>query len=314
MAQAFVFPGQGSQLVGMGKELATAFRSAREVFDEVDDALDQSLSKLIFDGPDDQLMLTQNTQPALMAVSMAVARVLKYEGGIDVGEHGAFVAGHSLGEYSALAAVGVFSLTDAARLLKVRGEAMQEAVPVGKGAMAAIFGLSPNDAIAIAKEAANGDVCDFANDNAPSQIVVSGCKAAVERAIELARNLGAKRTVILPVSAPFHCALMSPAADIMGSALAGVSMRDPSVPVVANISAQSVVDAVTARRLLVEQVTGRVRWRESIVYMKEAGVTTFTELGAGKVLSGLIRRIDSELITKSVATPWEVEAYLKAKF
>ena len=310
MTRAFVFPGQGSQAVGMGKELADAFPAAADVFQEVDEALGQDLSKLMFEGPEDELTLTENAQPALMAVSVAVMRVLKAEGGFELADNAKFVAGHSLGEYSALAAAGVFSLADTARLLKTRGRAMQEAVPVGEGAMAALMGLTPEDAVAVAAEAAGDGVCDFANDNAPGQVVVSGSKAAVERAVELAKEKGAKRAVLLPVSAPFHCALMAPAADVMASALADVLMNDPVVPVVANVTAEPVSDASTERRLLVEQVTGRVRWRECVMAMKDAGVTELVEVGAGKVLSGLARRIDRELSATPIGAPADVEAFL----
>ncbi len=310
MTRAFVFPGQGSQAVGMGKELADAFPAAREVYQEIDDALDQDLSGLMFNGPEDELTLTENAQPALMAVSMAVMRVLSSEGGFKLSTGASHVAGHSLGEYSALAAAGVFSLADTARLLKTRGRAMQEAVPVGEGAMAALMGLTPEDAIAVASEAAGDGVCDFANDNAPGQVVVSGSKAAVERAVEMAKEKGAKRALLLPVSAPFHCAMMAPAADVMAQALAGVNMVAPVVPVVANVTAAPVNDAAVARKLLVEQVTGRVRWRECVLAMKDAGVTELVEVGAGKVLAGLTRRIDRELSSTSIGTPADVEAFI----
>jgi [acyl-carrier-protein] S-malonyltransferase len=310
MTRAFVFPGQGSQAVGMGKDLADTFSVARELFQEVDDALDQGLSGLMFEGPEDELTLTENAQPALMAVSLAVMRVLSSEGGFELSGNASHAAGHSLGEYSALAAVGVFSLADTARLLKIRGRAMQQAVPVGEGAMAALMGITPEDAIAIASEAAGDGVCDFANDNAAGQVVVSGSKASVERAIELAKEKGAKRALLLPVSAPFHCALMAPAADVMAKALAEVTMNDPAVPVVANVTAAPVRDATEARQLLVEQVTGRVRWRECVLAMKDAGVTTLVEVGAGKVLSGLARRIDRDLSATSIGTPADVESFL----
>ena len=311
MTRAFVFPGQGSQAVGMGKELADAFSEAREVFDEIDEALGQNLSGLMFDGPEDELMFTENAQPALMAVSMAVIRVLRAEGGFCLAGNASHIAGHSLGEYSALAAAGVFSLADVARLLKTRGRAMQEAVPVGGGAMAALIGLSPKDAIAIATEAARDGVCDFANDNAPGQVVVSGSKVAVERAVDLAKDKGARRALLLPVSAPFHCALMAPAADVMAQALAGVTMTDPCVPVVANVIAKPVSDAVRARELLVEQVTGLGRWRECVLTMKDAGVTEQVEVGAGKVLSGLARRIDGALLVSNLGGPKDVAAFLE---
>jgi len=309
MTRAIVFPGQGSQSVGMGKELAEAFPAARAVFDEVDEALGQKLSHIMFDGPDDELVLTENTQPALLAASMAVLRVLEAEKGFDLAAQAAYVAGHSLGEYSALCAAGTFSLADAARLVKTRGKAMQVAVPVGEGAMAALLGLEAADAEAIVAEAAGGEVCDFANDNASGQVVVSGATAAVERAIEIAKGRGAKRAVLLPVSAPFHCALMQPAADVMAEALAAVTMNDPTVPLVANVTASAITSADEARKLLVEQVCGRVRWRESVLYMKDNGVGNLLELGHGKVLSGMTRRIDRDLSSANVGTPDEIEAF-----
>lgn len=312
MGLAFVFPGQGSQEVGMGKGLAEAFAPAREVFEEVDDALGQKLSRLMFEGPDDALRLTENAQPALMAVSMAVVRVLAVEGGFDIADRADYVAGHSLGEYSALAAAGAFSLGDAARLLKTRGQAMQKAVPVGEGAMAALLGLDLDDVRAIAEEATQGEVCQAANDNAPGQVVVSGHAAAVERAVELAKAKGAKRAVLLPVSAPFHCALMAPAAEVMAEALAATTIDSPSVPLVANVTAESVADPDTIRRLLVEQVTGAVRWRESVLYMKGKGVDTLVEAGAGNVLSGLARRIDRDLTGRAINAPADVEDFLNA--
>jgi len=310
MTRAFVFPGQGSQAVGMGKDLAEAFPIAREVFEEVDDALSQKLSGLMFDGPADALTLTENAQPALMAVSMAVVRVLEKEGNFALSDHCSFVAGHSLGEYSALAAVGAFSLADTARLLKTRGQAMQAAVPVGEGAMAACLGLSLEDAQAVAAEAAQGDVCTAANDNAPGQVVLSGAKAAIDRAIDLAKEKGAKRSVLLPVSAPFHCALMQPAADAMAEALAGTKVQEPQSPVVANVCAEQVTDPEDIRRLLVEQVCGAVRWRESVLYLKDQGVAQLVELGAGKVLSGLARRIDRSLTGVAVNGPADIESFL----
>ncbi|MEX2296623.1 MAG: ACP S-malonyltransferase [Dongiaceae bacterium] len=318
MARAFLFPGQGSQAVGMGKSLAETFPAAREVFEEIDDALDQRLSRLMFEGEDSDLRLTENAQPALMAVSMAVLRVLEREGGLDLREKIACVAGHSLGEYSALAAAGAFSLGDAARLLRRRGSAMQRAVPVGKGAMAALLGLELDVVQAIAAEAASSapeeigpQICDTANDNAPGQVVVSGHRAAVERAIELASARGAKRSVMLPVSAPFHCALMQPAADEMAEALVAVPLYQPLVPLMANVTAAPVSDPDTIRDLLVEQVTGMVRWRESVLAMKAAGVEQMFELGAGKVLSGLVRRIDRDLAAQAVGEPADIEAALK---
>jgi [acyl-carrier-protein] S-malonyltransferase len=319
MTRAFVFPGQGSQAVGMGRALAEAFPAARHVFEEVDEALKQKLTRLMFEGPDSDLTLTENAQPALMAVSLAVVRVLEAEGGARLADKGSFVAGHSLGEYSALAAAGTLQLADAARLLKRRGQAMQRAVPVGVGAMAALLGLDLEAAVEVAKAAAKApegvpggdEVCAAANDNAPGQVVVSGHKAAVERAIALAGERGARRSVLLPVSAPFHCALMQPAADEMAEALAGVALAAPALPLVANVTAAQVSDAETIRSLLVRQVTGMVRWRESVLYMKANGVESLVELGAGKVLAGLVRRIDRDLAASSAGTPEEVEALLK---
>lgn len=310
MTRAFVFPGQGSQAVGMGKELAEAYPLAREVFQEVDEALSQKLSTLMFEGPEGDLTLTENAQPALMAVSLAVTRVLEQQGGFTLTDKCALVAGHSLGEYSALAAAGTFSIPDAARLLKIRGQAMQAAVPVGVGAMAALLGLDYAEAAAVAELAAQGDVCAAANDNANGQVVVSGHKAAVERAIEIAREKGAKRAVLLPVSAPFHCALMQPAAARMAEALGDVAMHAPRVPLVANVTAQQVKDADAIRDLLVKQVCGTVRWRESVLYMKEQGVDTLVELGAGKVLSGMVRRIDRDMTGTAINGPADIEAFL----
>lgn len=309
MARAFVFPGQGSQAVGMGKDLGEAYAVARAVYQEVDDALGQNLSGLMFEGPSDDLTLTENAQPALMAVSMAVIRVLESQG-FDLKTAGQFVAGHSLGEYSALCAAGALSVADTARLLKVRGRAMQKAVPVGEGAMAALLGLDLEQAQEIAAAAAQGEVCQAANDNAPGQVVVSGAKAAVERAIALAAEKGAKRSVLLPVSAPFHCALMQPAADAMAEALAGVTIAAPVIPVVANVTASAVTAPEDIRRLLVEQVTGAVRWRESVLYMKAQGITTLVECGAGKVLSGLAKRIDKEVAGTALNTPADIDAFL----
>ena len=312
MSRAIVFPGQGSQAVGMGRELAEAFTAARHVFQEVDEALKQNLSTIMWEGPEADLILTENAQPALMAVSMAVIRVLEDQGQWKLGEQAAFVAGHSLGEYSALAAAGSFSLGDAARLLKIRGQAMQKAVPVGQGAMAALLGADLDIAREIAAEAAQGEVCEAANDNAPGQVVVSGSKAAVERAIAIAATKGLKRAMLLPVSAPFHCALMQPAADAMAEALAAVTVNAPVVPVVANVIASAVSDPDEIRRLLVAQVTGTVRWRECVLYMKEQGVDTLVEAGAGKVLAGLTKRIDKEIAAQSLQTPADIEAFLKA--
>lgn len=313
MSLAFVFPGQGSQAVGMGQALAEAFPVAREVFEEVDDALEQGLSRLMLTGPEEELRLTANAQPALMAVSMAVVRVLESEGNWRLGDKAAFVAGHSLGEYSALAAAGSLQLADAARLLRRRGEAMQAAVPVGEGTMAALLGLDLETAQAVAEEAAaqgQGEVCAAANDNAPGQVVISGHTAAVERACEIAKAKGAKRALLLPVSAPFHCSLMAPAAEVMAEALAGVEIAMPAVPLVANVTASHLSDPAEIRRKLVEQVTGMVRWRESVAYMAGQGVETVVELGAGKVLSGLTKRIDRSLASHSVETPQDVEAIL----
>ncbi|WP_372674734.1 ACP S-malonyltransferase [Aquicoccus sp.] len=306
MSRAFVFPGQGAQTIGMGRALADAYPAARAVFDEVDDALGEALSALTWEGDQDALTLTQNAQPALMATSLAAMRALEAEG-VKVTD-AAFVAGHSLGEYSALAAAGALSVADTARLLRIRGRAMQEAVPVGVGAMAALLGLDFETAKSVAEEAAQGEVCQAANDNDPAQVVVSGHKAAVERAVEIAKARGAKRAVLLPVSAPFHCALMQPAADAMQAALAEVEIAAPSVPVVANVRASPVSEPAEIKALLVEQVTGSVRWRESVAFMGGAGVREIWEIGAGKALSGMIRRIDREIATRAVGTPDEVKA------
>ena len=311
MTNAFVFPGQGSQAVGMGKGLADAFVSAKLVFEEVDDALGQKLSGLMFEGPEDDLILTENAQPALMAVSIATVMVLEKEFDITLAEKATLVAGHSLGEYSALAASGAFSIADTARLLKRRGQAMQQAVPVGEGAMAALLGLDLEVAQEVVDEAANGEVCACANDNAPGQVVVSGTKAAVERAVEIAGEKGARRAVLLPVSAPFHCPLMLPAADAMAEALEGIKIRQPVVPLVANVAAEKVTDPDTIRAYLIDQVTAMVRWRESVLYMKERGIDTLIEVGAGKVLSGLARRIDRGLAGKSIQQPDDFEAIVK---
>ena len=295
----------------MGMALSESFESARLVFEEVNDALSQNLSRIMFEGPDDELRLTENAQPALMAVSMAVLRVLSQDGKITIGDKASFVAGHSLGEYTALAAAGSLGLVDAARLLKLRGQAMQKAVPIGEGAMTALLGLDLEAAIAVAKAAAEGDVCDPANDNAPGQVVLSGATAAIERAMKLAPEMGARRALPLPVSAPFHCAMMAPAAEAMAKALETAAIDVPVVPVVANVTASSVNDPPIIRRLLVEQVTGMVRWRESVLYMKEQGVDTLIELGAGKVLTGLTKRIDRDLASRSVEGPADIEALLK---
>jgi [acyl-carrier-protein] S-malonyltransferase len=311
MTRAFVFPGQGSQAVGMGKDLAEAFQPARLVFEEVDDALGQKLSTLMFEGPADDLTLTENAQPALMAVSLAVMAVLRDEGGLVLADTAKYVAGHSLGEYSALAAAGAFSLADTARLLKTRGRAMQDAVPVGEGGMAALLGLDFETAAQVAEEAAQGEVCTAANDNADGQVVVSGAMAAVERAVEIAKQKGAKRAMKLAVSAPFHCSMMAPAADVMAEALAAVAMEPPEVPVIANVTAAPVADAGEIKDLLVKQVTGTVRWRESVLAMRDLGVDTLVEIGAGKVLTGLVRRIDKEMTGTAVGTPESVEEFLK---
>jgi len=310
MSRAFVFPGQGAQTIGMGRDLAQTYPAAQAVYDEVDDALGEKLSALIWEGDQDALTLTQNAQPALMATSIATMRALEAEG-ITIAD-AAFVAGHSLGEYSALAAAGALSVADAARLLRIRGRAMQEAVPVGIGAMAALLGLDFDAAHAVAEEAAQGQVCQAANDNDPAQVVVSGHKEAVERAVEIAKLKGAKRAVILPVSAPFHCALMQPAAEVMRAALAEVTLNTPVVPLVPNVRAEAVSDPDTIRALLVEQVTGSVRWRESILWMADHGVTEAWEIGAGKALSGMIRRIVREMESRAIGTSDDVAAALAA--
>jgi [acyl-carrier-protein] S-malonyltransferase len=293
----------------MGKSLAENFTAARQVFEEVDAALGSKLSMVIFGGPADTLTLTENAQPALMAVSLAAFRVLETETGLELANDAQFVAGHSLGEYSALAAAGAFTVSDAARLLRTRGQAMQKAVPVGAGAMAALIGLEFDAAAAIATEAAQGEVCQAANDNGAGQVVVSGNKAAVERAVEIAKTRGAKRAMLLPVSAPFHCALMQPAADVMADALAQVPIKAPAVPVVANVLAKPVRDPGEIQRALIAQVTGTVRWRESVVYMADAGVMNFCEVGAGKVLSGLIKRLAAGAATSVVGSPEDVAAF-----
>ena len=308
MTVAFVFPGQGSQAVGMGKSLADQFASARQVFAEVDEALGQKLSSLMWDGPEADLTLTENAQPALMAVSMAAMRVLEADHGITLAKIAKFVAGHSLGEYSALAAAGTFSLGDAARLLKIRGKAMQAATPVGVGAMAALLGLDFATASAVAAEAAQGDVCQAANDNSDGQVVISGSKAAVDRACEIAKAKGAKRAILLPVSAPFHCSLMKPAADAMAEALAKVTMNAPVVPLVSNVLAAPTSDPITIRQKLVEQVTGTVRWRESVAFMAHEGVHLFVEVGAGKVLTGLAKKNAPEAQAIAAGTPDDIAA------
>lgn len=312
MSAAFVFPGQGSQAVGMGKALAGNFPAARAVFDEVDSALSQKLSALIWDGPIEELTLTANAQPALMAVSLAAMRVLETECGLDLKRAAAFVAGHSLGEYSALAAAGTFAIGDTARLLRIRGDAMQKAVPAGVGAMAALIGTELDQARAIATDAAEGEICEAANDNGGGQVVISGNKAAVERAMALATARGVKRALLLPVSAPFHCALMQPAAEAMRAALADVAMKAPVVPVMANVGAAPLGDPGAIRDSLVAQVTGTVRWRECVVAMAGQGVRRFYEIGAGKVLSGLIRRIADGATCMAVGTPDDISAFRAA--
>jgi [acyl-carrier-protein] S-malonyltransferase len=307
MSIAFIFPGQGSQAVGMGAELAKAYPTARAVFAEVDEALHQDLSKLMWEGPEHELVLTENAQPALMAVSLAAIRVLTDAKGLKLKDHVAYVAGHSLGEYSALAAAGSLSLSDTARLLKIRGKAMQEAVPVGQGAMAALLGADLAQAQALAEAAAEGEVCEAANDNAPGQVVISGSRAAIERAIALGPNFGARRAVLLPVSAPFHCALMQPAADAIRKALGSVTIKPPAVPLVANVLASAISDPDQIRTRLVEQVTGMVRWRESMLYLQSQGVDTVYEVGAGRVLAGIARRVEG-LQAHSIGTPEELEA------
>ena len=306
MSIAFIFPGQGSQAVGMGAELAKAYPAARAVFAEIDEALSQNLSKIMWEGPEADLTLTENAQPALMAVSLAAMRVLG-EKGVRLPDTIAYVAGHSLGEYSALAASGALTLADTARLLKIRGRAMQEAVPVGEGAMAALLGADLAQAQEFAKEAAQGEVCEAANDNAPGQVVISGAKTAIDRAVALAPKFGARRAVLLPVSAPFHCALMQPAAEVMREALTAVEIEAPAVPLVANVLAKPIADPEEIRARLVEQVTGTVRWRETMLYLQANGVNTVYEVGAGRVLTGIARRFDG-IEAKSVGTPEELEA------
>lgn len=308
MSLALIFPGQGSQDVGMGAEFAKAFPVAKAVFDEVDEALGQKLSQLMWEGPKDQLTLTANTQPALMAHSLAVFRVLQAECGLDLAAKVKYVAGHSLGEYSALAAAGTFSVGDAARLLRIRGEAMQRAVPVGVGAMAALLGVGLDIARKVATEAAQGDVCDIANDNEPTQVVLSGHKSAIDRVAEIGKKHGVRRALPLPVSAPFHCSLMQPAADAMAEALAKVAMKAPVVPVVCNVLAAPISDPTEIRRRLVEQVTGTVRWRECVERMTADGVTSFFEIGSGKVLAGLVKRIAKDATAISVGVPTDIDA------
>jgi [acyl-carrier-protein] S-malonyltransferase len=310
--RALVFPGQGSQAVGMGVDLAAAFPIAREVFEEADDALQQKLSGLMAEGPIETLTLTENAQPALLATSVAVMRVLEKEGGFDLSTGAAFVAGHSLGEYAALAAAGAFTLGDGVRLVKQRGLAMQAAVPVGTGAMVALLGVELEVGLAIAKEAeaASGEVCAVANDNGGGQLVLSGHKGAVERAVAIAAGKGFKKAIMLPVSAPFHSPLMAPAAEIMAAALDSIALTVPAAPLVANVTASAVRETSTIRTLLVNQVTGLVRWRETVLYLKEQGVTEIVEIGAGKVLAGLVRRIDRDIVTRSIGAPADVEAFL----
>lgn len=312
MKRALVFPGQGSQQVGMGKALYDAFPAARLVFEEVDETLKQRLSSIIFDGPDETLTLTENAQPAIMATSIAVLRVLEKETGFSLPSYASYVAGHSLGEYTALCAAGTFSLADTARLLKLRGQAMQQAVPAGEGAMAALLGLEEQVVAEIVAEASTVGVCAIANDNSPGQIVVSGAAAAIEKAAALAKAKGAKRALLLPVSAPFHCPLMEPAAHAMKAALAETTMHSPSVPLVANVTASAIQDPSIIRNLLVEQVTGRVRWRESVMYLAAQGVTSALELGAGKVLTGLIKRISKEMEASCLIDPQDVEVFANA--
>jgi [acyl-carrier-protein] S-malonyltransferase len=311
MKRAFVFPGQGSQAVGMGRVLAT-FAPARRVLDEVDDALSQNLSRLMFEGPEGELTLTENAQPALLAASLAVIRILEAEGGFALTRHSAFVAGHSLGEYSALAAAGTLTIGDGARLLRLRGQAMQEAVPVGEGAMAALLGLDVEQGQAVATEAAGPDqVCAVANDNSPGQVVVSGHRQAVERAIAIARANGARRSISLPVSAPFHSPLMAPAAEVMAKALCRITLQLPAVPLVANVSATATRDPARIKHGLIEQVTAMVRWRESMLFLKQDGVEEVVEIGAGRVLTGLAKRIDPDLSARSVGTPAEIASFIE---
>ena len=312
MAIAFVFPGQGSQTVGMGKALAINFPAAKAVFDEVDEALGQKLSQIMWEGPQETLTLTENAQPALMAHSLAVMRVLEQEKGLDLARQVQCVAGHSLGEYSALAAAGAFTIADAARLLKLRGQSMQKAVPVGQGAMAALLGVGLDVARKIAADAAQGDVCDIANDNEPTQVVLSGHKTAIDRVAEVGKAHGLRRAIPLPVSAPFHCRLLKPAADAMAEALAKVEVKAPKVPVIANVLAAPITDPAEIKQRLVEQVTGTVRWRECVLAMAAAGVTDLFEIGSGKVLTGLAGRIDKSLKAQAIGTPADIDASLAA--
>ena len=314
MTRAFIFPGQGSQAVGMGKALAEAFAPAREVFQEVDDALSQKLSQLMWEGPESDLVLTENAQPAIMAASLAAFRVLQKEAGLDLAKHARLVAGHSLGEYSALCAAGAFTLSDAAKLLKARGQAMQSAVPVGEGGMSALLGAEIDQAEELAKicAAATGGTCVVANDNAPGQVVISGTKAAIDKAPEIAKEMNIKRAMALNVSAPFHSPMMAPAADKMREALAATVIRPLAVPVVSNVTATETAEPETIRRLLVEQVTGRVRWRESVLAFKGYGVATTVEVGGNRVLTGMVKRIDRELTNVTLDTPADIEAFAKS--
>ena len=312
MVRALVFPGQGSQTGGMGKDIANALLTARAVFEEVDDALSQNLSRLMFEGPIEELTLTENAQPALMAMSVAVFRVLSQDGGMEFGKHCQFVAGHSLGEYSALCAANAFPLDITARLLKKRGQAMQKAVPVGQGAMAALLGLEFDAVADVALDAAEEQICDVANDNAPGQVVVSGNTEAVHRAVELAKTRGARRPVLLPVSAPFHSALMQPAADAMAEALEADPPDKPAVPIVTNVAASAVSDPAIIRKSLVEQITSMVRWRESIIFMRDQGAESFVEVGSGKVLTTILKRIDKKVEGLTVGSPEDIEDFLKS--
>lgn len=311
MSVSFIFPGQGSQYIGMGGKLFESFPEARDIFEEINESLGQNLTKIMFEGPEEELNLTENTQPALMAVSLAIINVLQKQGEIDISKVCSFVAGHSLGEYSALTAARALSLSDTAKLLKLRGQSMQQAVPVGEGSMAAILGLDLADVQDIAAQASNSEICQAANDNSVGQVVVSGHKTAVETAVALATEKGAKKAVTLPVSAPFHCALMAPAAEKMAGALAEADIRSPCVPVVSNVTAQGESDPVRLRQLLVDQITGLVRWRESVLWMKDQGVADMIEIGAGKVLAGLARRIDRDIACENVETPEQIEALIE---
>ena len=312
MNKAFVFPGQGSQSVGMGKDLAIVSPAARLVFEEIDEALSQNLSSIMFDGPIEELTLTENAQPALFAVSMAIMHALEKEGGLDVTKFIKFVAGHSLGEYSALAAAKSFGIATAARILKARGVAMQEAVPIGVGNMLAILGVELGLAEEIALEAAKGEVCSIANDNAIGQVVLSGTKSAITRAVEIAKAKGVKRSILLPVSAPFHCTMMTPAADVMARELAAIVIEKPIIPIIPNVSAEARTDPDEIRELLVDQVTARVRWRESVLFMRDNGVEEFIEIGSGKVLTGLTRRVDQNLKSSSIQGPNEIDEFLRS--